>query len=366
MNSKIKSVIWFVGGCVGAKILNDILYLAFNSPTTGVSPIRAAIPALISSLFGAYCVYMAFQSYKKKDMDVSERQVNTRIHTATNSRPKNIEQFEQLYYTSIFIGIYNATKIYNEQTIAFLLLIHFVTIVTLVLLIFFVARRRSKIAKWVLVVTFCIGSIFFLADFKRIWDSGGSGLMEIAQYIIQLVGIYYLFTPEVVQWLNGKEQKNNLYQNFVTNSSENFRASNLSEEIPVRASEVTETNLASKFYGNADVEASNNYLLCPQCATKLERSNGRNILCGTCGYKGLGIDVPSKFHAKNVGNVQSQIDSYLHKEKFKDNDLDSGAKLASIGNLKCSHCGNFFDGDKKDNPNCPYCAVPINEPGGMY
>lgn len=85
MNNKVKAVFWVVGGLVGSKILSEIFYVLFNSSSTGISPLRAFIPALLASLFLIFCLYKAYATYKKNDVD---------IHTATKYSPPSNDRFE--------------------------------------------------------------------------------------------------------------------------------------------------------------------------------------------------------------------------------------------------------------------------------
>ena len=80
------------------------------------------------------------------------------------------------------------------------------------------------------------------------------------------------------------------------------------------------------------------------------------ILCGTCGYKGNGINVPSEYKSdvRYKTTIKPQIDSFDFNEKF--NKVDGEVKL-----IKCPICANTFNGVVEANPPCPYCKVPFHQ-----
>lgn len=90
MNNKIKSALWVIGGLVASKILNEILYPLFNSPSTGISPIRAFIPAAISTCLIGFCVYRAYQAYKTNNEVANEDDLNTNKSQITFLQKNNL------------------------------------------------------------------------------------------------------------------------------------------------------------------------------------------------------------------------------------------------------------------------------------
>ncbi len=64
MSNKLIAVLWFLAGLVGAKVLNELLYPVFNNASTGISAIRAFIPALISVVFLMFCFYRGYMLLK--------------------------------------------------------------------------------------------------------------------------------------------------------------------------------------------------------------------------------------------------------------------------------------------------------------
>ncbi len=85
MSNKVKAIFWVMGGLAFSKILNEILYPFFNSPSMGIDPLRAFIPALLASLFLIFCLYKAYTTYKKNDVDV---------HIATKHTPPSNDRYE--------------------------------------------------------------------------------------------------------------------------------------------------------------------------------------------------------------------------------------------------------------------------------
>lgn len=58
---------WIIGGFFLAKIANEIVYAALNSPGDEVNVVKAAIPALVSALVLGACIWKSeiFTSKKK-------------------------------------------------------------------------------------------------------------------------------------------------------------------------------------------------------------------------------------------------------------------------------------------------------------
>ena len=119
-------------------------------------------------------------------------------------RPTTIVAFEALYFVTLAIGVLQAYLSWDQlQAMAspfFIVTIQIVTVGLLILLTLLVSRRRSRFAKWVLVVLFVIGLPMTL----RIFVSGqlaGSPLLTVSQSFLQLIGLVLLFTPASRAWL---------------------------------------------------------------------------------------------------------------------------------------------------------------------
>ncbi len=133
-------------------------------------------------------------------------------------RPASIVRFEQLYGLSILLGVI-ATALSWSQTIAtpavaqaseeigawyFPATIAFGIAIQL-LLWFFAARRRSAIAKWVLVVFFAlnfVGSGVALLSGRMPMAAGS--LVAVLAVVAYAAAIWMLFRPESAVWFREK------------------------------------------------------------------------------------------------------------------------------------------------------------------
>jgi len=123
-------------------------------------------------------------------------------------RPTTIVAFEALYLVTLAIGILQAYLGWQQlQAMAspfFIVTIQLVTLGLLVVLILLVSRRRSRFAKWVLVVLFVIG----LPMTVKIFASGqlaGSAALTVCQSLLQLIGLVMLFLPASRAWLTKQD-----------------------------------------------------------------------------------------------------------------------------------------------------------------
>ena len=78
--------------------------------------------------------------------------------------------------------------------------IQFVTLGIMLLLILLTSRKRNNIAKWILVVLFGLGIVFYIPQLSSLFDKGFAGVLSSLQVLAQCVGIYFLFTQESRDW----------------------------------------------------------------------------------------------------------------------------------------------------------------------
>ena len=81
--------------------------------------------------------------------------------------PKSIKTFEQLYLATLLMGIFNSILLFDTVVAqgvspAFVLFVQAFVVLVLAGLVLLISRKRSNIAKWVLVVLFVVG--FFSGD----------------------------------------------------------------------------------------------------------------------------------------------------------------------------------------------------------
>lgn len=124
-------------------------------------------------------------------------------------RPASIKLFERLYLGSLAIGLVNSAiivtsvseaELATEGTSFFGILA--TALVISLLLWFFVAHRRSSIAKWILIALFALG----LLGLPAILTEGAFDLTDgltVATWLLQAAAIWMLFRPDAAEWFRG-------------------------------------------------------------------------------------------------------------------------------------------------------------------
>jgi presenilin-like A22 family membrane protease len=122
-------------------------------------------------------------------------------------RPGAIILFEILYLLALLLGVAQDVIGWRELTEAapthYTLLIQSFVLVITIFLILGVGRRRSKIAKWLLIVVFAggLGGMYFSLKSGMFF---GSKFLALVQIVLQLGALAMLFTPASRSWLGGK------------------------------------------------------------------------------------------------------------------------------------------------------------------
>ena len=123
-------------------------------------------------------------------------------------RPRSIVAFECLALLSVFFGAVQDALgwqglVAKAGSVAMVLAIQIITFAIIILLVLLVSRRRSRIAKWVLIISFVIG----LVPFVQLLRSGqftGSAIISIVQAALQGIAIVLLFTRDARPWFRIK------------------------------------------------------------------------------------------------------------------------------------------------------------------
>ncbi|MFN3943374.1 MAG: hypothetical protein ACK4K7_00425 [Allosphingosinicella sp.] len=125
-------------------------------------------------------------------------------------RPKDITLFERLYLGSLALGIIH-TAVTRDGTLfegAGTLIV--VAIVgggfgLSLLLALLASRRRSNIARWIIVIFFAISLPFAVVEF---FAAGFAfpGIAILVQWGISTAAIYFLFTPPALAWFRGEDR----------------------------------------------------------------------------------------------------------------------------------------------------------------
>jgi hypothetical protein len=123
-------------------------------------------------------------------------------------RPKPVVAFEAMNLTTLAVGVVHSIFVWDESVAiaspAFVITIQAFSIGLVLMLTLLVSRRRSNVAKWVLIVLFLIGLpgvIVLLANGLAL----GSPIITVFQTVLQAVGICLLFTPPARRWFRGDD-----------------------------------------------------------------------------------------------------------------------------------------------------------------
>ena len=90
--------------------------------------------------------------------------------------PKHIGLFEKLSLGSLLIGAVVATATYKQMSLVadpfFIALIQIIVLGTMLLLILLISRKRSKVAKWILVILWALGLVRYIPQLAKFFRSG--------------------------------------------------------------------------------------------------------------------------------------------------------------------------------------------------
>ena len=128
-------------------------------------------------------------------------------------RPQSIVNFERLYLGALLLGVINLALAWN-QTVASIeaqanasagptlmaLAIVFGVVIPL-LLWYFVARKASVVAKWILVGLFVLGLAGVAVSLSQgTYPKGLGGILSAVSTLMQAAAIYFLFRPDAKAW----------------------------------------------------------------------------------------------------------------------------------------------------------------------
>lgn len=129
-------------------------------------------------------------------------------------RPKSIVNFERLVLLSILVGIVNAFLVWDQTQASLqaqgaalgsgtLITIQAITIALYLLLLWFISRKGSPVAKWIYVVLAALGLVIGLTGIQQTASFGTLPLLiTIVQYVITLITIWLLFRPDSKAWFS--------------------------------------------------------------------------------------------------------------------------------------------------------------------
>lgn len=129
-------------------------------------------------------------------------------------RPKSIVNFERLVLLYLAIGLISAFLVWDETVSSLqaqgagmgsgtIMTIQAITVALYLLLVWFIARKGSPVAKWIYVVLSGLGLVFGLVGIQQTISLGTLPLiLSIAQYVLILVTIWLLFRPDSKAWFS--------------------------------------------------------------------------------------------------------------------------------------------------------------------
>jgi hypothetical protein len=131
-------------------------------------------------------------------------------------RPKSIVLFERVVLFSLVLGILNSVLVWDRVTAeaaaqglgsGTLVAIQVLTIAIYLLLIWFIARKASPVAKWIYVVLTALGVVAALAGAGKTREMGAATLLiTLFQYALLLFSVWLLFKPDSKAWFaDGRE-----------------------------------------------------------------------------------------------------------------------------------------------------------------
>ena len=125
-------------------------------------------------------------------------------------RPKSIVLFERIVLLSLLLGIVNSLLISDRLTADAaaqgmsgnsVFVIQAITIVIYLLLIYFISRKASPVAKWIYVVLGVLGIVIAVAGISQTLGFGIPTLIiTIVQYGLLIASIWLLFRPDANAW----------------------------------------------------------------------------------------------------------------------------------------------------------------------
>ena len=134
-------------------------------------------------------------------------------------RPNSIVTFERLYLGSLALGILNFFLSFDQMKAAMaaepgiakvgfgsgmLIGVFVVSLLISLLLWFFIARKASNVAKWILVVFTAFGLLGLPNVISQLSTTPGlTPVLALVITIIQLIAVYFLFRPDAAAWLKG-------------------------------------------------------------------------------------------------------------------------------------------------------------------
>lgn len=125
--------------------------------------------------------------------------------------PANVTLFERLMYASLCIGLLNLAldgprqvatpEVQQVGGAAFFVPVALGTLALLVLFIWLIARRRKNWARYLFAAFFVVGLWPAWQNISGLLEAAPlSGVLSIAQMVIQVAALYFIFTGDAAAW----------------------------------------------------------------------------------------------------------------------------------------------------------------------
>ena len=133
-------------------------------------------------------------------------------------KPNSISQFERFYLVAIGVDVVNTVLSWSDREARALLQPQMLGEATLpvmtaisfgiaLLLWFFIARRGSAIAKWVLTIIVTVALVWTLYAIPTgRYSLGLSGLLGLFSTVLQAYSVWMLFRPDARPWFGAKKE----------------------------------------------------------------------------------------------------------------------------------------------------------------
>ena len=125
-------------------------------------------------------------------------------------RPPSIVNFERVVLLSLAIGVINTLVSYDQMVASvaaqgfgsnFVIGVQAVTIAIMLLLLWFISRKGSPVAKWIYVVLSVLGLVSAVAGISQTLEFGSiSVILSTVQYVLLLISLFLLFRPDSKAW----------------------------------------------------------------------------------------------------------------------------------------------------------------------
>lgn len=127
-------------------------------------------------------------------------------------RPQSIVNFERAVLASLGLGVLNSWVSWDRSVATVtaagvgassIIGIQAVMIALILLLVWFVARKASPVAKWIYVVITGLGLVASLVGLPQVMKTGAlSVALTIVQTLLSIYSLWLLFRPDAKSWFN--------------------------------------------------------------------------------------------------------------------------------------------------------------------